>query len=183
MRTEKKWEEIKWRYLDKFPKRLQHDLQKYDKAKVEPVEDSVFIYGEVQTGKTVMAAQMMMQELKIVYLKAIPDCHNKILFVSFPDMLMEIKGTYSSPENTNEIIHKYMDAYLLILDDFVTTRPTDWVVEIIYHLINYRYENMKKTIITSNFSLSKLEEILQDQRITSRINRSYKIIEKLSYGK
>jgi DNA replication protein DnaC len=181
MRTEKKWNELKWKYLHKFPLRLQRDLKEFDSNKVKQAEESTFIYGDVKAGKTVMAAQMMMAELKDVYLHAIPEAHNKTLFVGFPDMLLEIKATYSSPESTEEVLHKYMDAYFLVLDDFITTRPTDWVVEMIYHLINYRYENLKKTIITSNYSLPELEDILHEQRITSRISRSYVIIKKQSY--
>jgi DNA replication protein DnaC len=48
----------------------------------------------------------------------------------------------------------------------------------LYHLINHRYEYMKKTIITSNYTLEELEQRLNDQRITSRINRMCKIEEK-----
>lgn len=183
MRTEEKWQELKWKYLNKFPLRLQQDLKKFNNTKIPTIEESAFIYGEVQTGKTVLAAQLMMEELKEIYLKALPDRHNRTLFVSFPDMLADIKSTYSSPENTEQVLSKYMNAHMLVLDDFITTRPTDWVVEIIYHLINYRYENMKKTIITSNYNLAELEEILQEQRITSRISRSYTIIKKQPYGK
>ena len=181
MRTEKKWKEIKWRYLNKFPPRLQRDLRLFDDTKVKRAEDSTFIWGDVQTGKTVMAAQMMLAELKDIYLNAIPDVHDKTLFVSFPDMLMEIKSTYNSAERTEDVLRKYYDAYLLVLDDFITTRPTDWVVEVIYALINYRYEHMLKTIITCNYDLEQLEEVLKEQRITSRIRRSYTIIKKQGY--
>lgn len=181
MRTEKNWNSIKWRYLPKFPLRVQKDLQQFENPKTSMVEDSIFIYGEVRTGKTILAAQYMMNELKDIYLNAYPDKHNRTIFVSFPDMLANIKKTFNSPDRTEDVMNVYMDAHMLVLDDFITTRPTDWVIEIIYHLINYRYENMKKTIITSNFSLDQLENILQDQRITSRIERSYTKIEKQPY--
>jgi len=178
MRTNKKWEELKWRYLPKFPLRLQRDLKLYDNHKLESITDSVFIYGEVQTGKTILAAQMMMLELRRIYINAIAEHHNKTLFVSFPDMLADIKRTYGSPENTDDILRKYWNATFLVIDDFVTTRPTEWVVETIYALINYRYENLLTTVITSNYGLKELESILGEQRITSRISRSYTVINK-----
>ena len=181
MRTESKWQEIKWRYLPKFPPRVQRDLKLFDNPKVKQTEDSIYIYGEVQTGKTLLAAQIMMAELKDIYLSALPDKHNRTLFVSFPDMLMEIKSTYNAVERTEDTLLKYYNAHMLILDDFLTSRPTDWVVEIIYHLINYRYEHLLKTVITCNVDLHGLEAVLHEQRITSRISRSYTIIEKQPY--
>lgn len=178
MRTEKNWDKIKERYLSKFPLRVQKDLKQFGSGPVVSSDESMFIWGEVQTGKTILAAQMMMQELKDIYLFARLDQHNKTIFVSFPDMLSSIKSTFNSPESTDAVMKVYMEAHMLVLDDFITTRPTDWVIEIIYHLINYRYEHCLRTIITSNFDLPQLEEILKEQRITSRINRSYLVIKK-----
>lgn len=183
MRTNKKWDELKWRYLSKFPLRVQRDLQKFESSKIVSPEESTFIYGEVSSGKTVLAAQMMFAELKDIYLHAYENKHNRTLFVSFPDMLTEIKSTFNSPEKTEDVLNRYMTAHFLVIDDFVTTRPTDWVVEIIYHLINYRYEQMLKTIITSNYDLEKLETMFNDQRIVSRISRSYTVINKQRYTK
>lgn len=182
MRTIKKWNELKARYLHKFPLRVQRDLQLFKTTNEEPIENSVFIFGEVNTGKTILASQMMFDELRFIYLHAIPDVHNKTMFVSFPDMLVEIKRSFGSIEhNTENILDKYLNAHFLVLDDFLSSRPTDWVLETIYHLINYRYERMLKTVITSNFGLKELESILGEQRITSRISRSYTIIEKQPY--
>jgi DNA replication protein DnaC len=96
-------------------------------------------------------------------------------------MLAKIKNTFGNGESTEAVMEVYLNAHLLVLDDFVTVRPTDWVIETLYHLINYRYEHMKKTVITCNFSLEKLEEMLQEQRITSRISRSYTVIKRQSY--
>lgn len=94
-------------------------------------------------------------------------------------MLAEIKATFGKQDGeTDKVMQRYLQAHFLVLDDFITTRPTDWVLELLYHLINYRYEYCKTTIITSNYSLQELEEILQEQRIISRISRSYKIIKK-----
>lgn len=181
MRTEEEWNKIKSRYLNKFPLRVQSDLQKLKLKFVKRPQESMFIYGEVRTGKTILAAQMLVEELKHIYLKGITGKHNSTLFVSFPEMLAEIRSTFGGAEKTDQVMQKYLNAHFLVLDDFITSRPTDWVLEILYYLINYRYEHMLITIITSNFSLTELEEILQEQRIISRISRSYTIIEKKKF--
>lgn len=183
MRTEQKWEELSSKYLGIFTPRLQADL-----ARIKPPanlanfdDKNVFIFGEVDTGKTVLAAQMMMHEFKNIYLQEKQGCHGSTFFVSFPQMLYEIKQSFGPSEKSNDVFDKYLKAHLLVLDDFMTTRPTDWVLETIYHLINHRYEYQLRTIITSNKSLPELEAILQDQRITSRISRSYVLLEKKHY--
>lgn len=180
MRTEEKWTKFQERYLIKFPPRLRDDLKKY--PAINPITipvKSTYIFGKVETGKTIRAAHMMLAELKYIYLNQIPDAHNKTFFLSFPVFLQQIKQTYStSTVSEREVLEKYNDAYLLVLDDFLTVRPTDWAVDILYYLINYRYEFNKKTIITSNYSLQEAEELLHDQRITSRINRMCEIEEK-----
>lgn len=181
MRTELKWSKLQERYLTKFTPRLQEDIKKYPPIKNIPVPvQSTYIFGTVETGKTIRAAHMMLAELKYIYLNQIPYAHNQTYFVSFPVFLQQIKQTYNvGDESTRQVLEKYNDAYLLVLDDFLTVRPTDWAVDTLYYLINYRYEYNKKTIITSNYSLQEAEEILHDQRITSRINRMCVIEEKM----
>lgn len=181
MRTERNWKKTWFKYLDKFPPRIQQDLKQIKPKNIEHPVGSVFIHGEVETGKTILAAQMMVEEMKYIYLNALPNQHNHTLFVSFSAMLAEIKSTFSGVVSTEDVMNKYLNAHLLVIDDFITTRPTDWVMDVLYHLVNHRYEYLLKTILTCNHSLQELETMLQDQRITSRISRSYQIINKQKY--
>lgn len=176
MRTEENWEQnFEEKKSQIFPPRIQQDLKTFGTDKpvigTEGSVDSMFIYGKIKTGKTILAAQMGMEEMKRIYLHNIP-IEGEIIFVSFPEMLAEIKSTFNNPnKRESEVMDKYINAHLLILDDFLTSRPTEWVMDVLYYLINHRYEYLKKTIITSNLSLPELEEKLQDQRIISRIDR------------
>jgi DNA replication protein DnaC len=176
MRTEEKWDnQFRKKCLSKFTPRIAFDLENIetpdDLSKGET--QSTFIYGDIESGKTIRAAFMMLQEMKHLYVTG--DESNKyesILFVSFPDLFAEIRETFDNPKKHEAVVmEKYLNAHLLVIDDFLTIRPTEWVMEILYRLINHRYEYMKKTIITSNLSLEELEKKLNDQRITSRINR------------
>jgi len=182
MRTEERWGKTFQRncIIHHFPPRLAKDLFELNLPR-NPVEDvsSLFIFGKVKTGKTIRAAQLLVQQRMFDYINNIS---RTTLFVSFPELFAEIRDTYNNNKLTEkEVLDKYLNVDFLIIDDFLTAKPTDWVMEILYRLINYRYENLKKTIITSNLSLEEIENVLQDQRITSRIDRMCVIEEKQSY--
>jgi len=176
MRTEDKWnDQFRKKSLAKFTPRIAFDLERIDPPKdIQNTEiQSTFIYGDIESGKTIRAAFMMLQEMRNLYLAGDDSGKSEsIIFVSFPDLFAEIRETFENPKKHEaEVMDKYLNAHLLVIDDFLTVRPTEWVMEILYRLINHRYEFMRKTIITSNLSLEELEIKLNDQRITSRINR------------
>ena len=99
------------------------------------------------------------------------------LFVSVPEFLMEIKNTFrkGSQRKEEDVLSMYSDAYILILDDLGVEKPSDWVAETLYVLINRRYEDMRRTIITSNIALPELSMRLDD-RIASRIAEMCKVV-------
>lgn len=57
-------------------------------------------------------------------------------------------------------IAKLKDAPLLILDDMGKEKVTEWNRSVLFDIVNFRYDNMLPTIITSNLGLAKLEEAL-----------------------
>ena len=64
---------------------------------------------------------------------------------------------------------KYMDATVLIIDDFgAQDEKHDWVQELVFGLINGRYERRRMTIFTSNEPIAKCSN---DDRIVSRVSR------------
>ena len=64
---------------------------------------------------------------------------------------------------------KYMDATVLIIDDFgAQDEKHEWVQELVFRLINGRYERRKMTIFTSNVPIEKCSS---DERITQRIGK------------
>jgi len=183
MRTEERWlEKIRPRIIKKLTSRLQSDINKIPPSKFIKGEiQSTFIWGDVSTGKTLWATWMLIEEEKRMYLNNIEgDC----LFVSVPDLLQRIKNTFNSTETTEaDILDYYYNIHLLVLDDLGTIKPTDWVLHVLYSLINYRYENQRKTIITSNNSLNTIATVFGDNRITSRIERMCTVLEKTPYKK
>lgn len=183
MRNEETWnKQFRNHSIERyFPPRLQRLLKTIPvQTELDP-NQNYYIFGETNTGKTVLAAQIFMERLKYDYIHALPWSH--YTFVSFPEMLTSIRQTYAANSGLTEahVLNKYSKAECLLIDDFLTARTTDWVMDILYYIINHRYEWELQTIITTNKSLAEMEAIIIDQRITSRIDRSFSIIEKQPY--
>lgn len=181
MRTEESWNHWEDKKLKTyFPPRIVKELKEYNYIPIKESKiESLFIYGNVETGKTLYVASLLVSQVKYDFLNS---KETNAVFVSFPDMLADIKSSYYfKDKNEITVLEKYLKSEILVIDDFLTNRPTDWVIDILYFIINTRYENMLITCITSNNSLEELEELLQDQRITRRINRMCKIIEKQNF--
>jgi DNA replication protein DnaC len=60
------------------------------------------------------------------------------------------------------------DVSLLVLDDLGAEKTTEWAAEQLYLVIGSRYNDLKPTIVTTNLSLGKVAEILDD-RLASRM--------------
>ena len=92
------------------------------------------------------------------------------LFVSIPDLLLEIRHSFKEKSETDEqdIINKYSEIDLLVLDDLGIEKTSEWSIQTLYTIIDRRYRDMKRTIITSNLNLKEIADKLDD-RISSRI--------------
>jgi len=187
MRNDETWEKYyKTKSLNIFPPRILKDLETIlmPDDLLTGESKSTFIYGEIASGKTIRAAQMILQEVKFIYLNPNIFENQIIIFVSFPELFAEIKSTFNNKEKSEyDIMQKYLTCHLLVIDDFISTRPTEWILDVLYYLINYRYEYLLKTIITSNLSLTEIEDKIKDQRITSRIDRMCIIEKKKHWNK
>lgn len=164
-----------------FTPRLERDLKKFPYPNFPTLDiwegQGLFIYGPAASGKTIFAAQLcekIAEQLWINYQ------NKQLVFTSTPTIFKELKNSYSTTEKESiDIIEKYMKTWLLVLDDFgVQGKSSEWLIEQMYILINYRYENLLPTIFTSNYSLPELSNIFGDTRITSRIERMSKIARK-----
>ena len=135
----------------------------------------LFYTGIAGSGKTVAAASVLLHDIECSKTVAKYRDHTRsVSFVTCQDMLDDIRRGFDSKEN---VVEKYRNWDLLIVDDFGTEKLTDWVFSTLYGIIDYRFNNFKKTIYTSNYSLSQLAKKLGDERITRRIHEDSDIIE------
>lgn len=70
--------------------------------------------------------------------------------------------------DSEEEFERYTRATVLVLDDLGAAKGTEWNEEINYRLINYRYENEKPTLITTNVPAKDIQTAL-GERVTSRL--------------
>ncbi len=124
--------------------------------------ENIFISGKIGTGKTTIAAS-----LAKYYIRE----GKGVEWISYPEFIMKIQSSYykqkdETPFDIAEKIAKYPD--VLIIDDIGAEKLTDFVRQITYFIINHREQYMLRTIITSNYNLNMIDNLI-DKRISSRI--------------
>ena len=105
----------------------------------------LFFVGRVGVGKTHLATAILRS--------LVEDCGVRGVFCDFSDLLERIQATFSksNPDNADDVLAPYRDTELLVLDELGARRPTDWVRDVLYGLINTRYNRQRITIVTSNY--------------------------------
>lgn len=181
MRNLENWKQRSFpRIIQMFSPRIQKDLQMiYSAHPLPKYEGSVFVYAPCNYGKTIYAASCILSFSFEAYMEE-RACTYALVNVS--DLFMVLKANFGNGSEM-QILEKYLDVDLLVVDDIGVGKKSDWAYDVFYFLINYRYENLKDTIITSNLSLEELATNWHDDRITSRISRMCKIAEKKHWKK
>jgi DNA replication protein DnaC len=105
----------------------------------------MLLVGPIGVGKTHMAVGAI-QEL--IRNKGIA-----CLFCDYRELLKQIQNSYNSSVQTTEleILRPVFDTEVLLLDELGAIRPSEWVWDTVSHIINFRYNEKKTTIITTNF--------------------------------
>ncbi len=73
------------------------------------------------------------------------------LFYDFHDLLKTIRDSYNPGTQSTElgVLQPVLDAEVLLLDELASANPSDWVKETLHHIINWRYNYKKVTLITT----------------------------------
>lgn len=99
-----------------------------------------------------------------------------VKFATSIQIINELKATWNkSYEYTEQqLLEELARAEVLIIDDFDTETPKEWIEERLYQIINTRYMNNLITIFTSN---TALEDTSYDERIKNRIlEKSFRLV-------
>ena len=96
-------------------------------------------------GKTHLAVAIIKQLIK---LKSVP-----CLFCTFHELLKQIQNSYNPVSKTSEIslLQPVVETEVLVLDELGAQNPSEWVQDEVAYVLNYRYNNQKVTIITTNY--------------------------------
>jgi len=124
------------------------------------VEHGLLLMGPVGVGKTHLAVSILNRLLE----RGIP-----CLFYEFGSLLKEIQSSYNSSTQTSEwrVLAPVFQANVLVLDELGSSKPTQWVQDTMYHIINTRYNDRKITIFTTNYLDERRND--RDERLEDRI--------------
>jgi DNA replication protein DnaC len=93
-------------------------------------------------------------------------------YIAVPDLLLEIRSSFDQKSGTVKrekwFIERYGNVEFAFFDDLGAEYVTEWTESIIYLILNRRIG--KKTVVTSNLDLDKIEKIFSG-RISSRLIR------------
>jgi DNA replication protein DnaC len=103
----------------------------------------LWLMGHTGTGKTTLG-----------YMVAASAAHAQHSVLSFNAvaLLNRVRATFNpdSRESTDEVIRMLAEVELLHIEDLRVVRPTEWVLEQLYLIVNARYEERRSIVFTSD---------------------------------
>jgi DNA replication protein len=138
----------------------------------------IVLSGPVGCGKTMLVAAMANEIINRAYIDdydaefagkgALPSSERTpVRMASTVDLMARIKSGYDT-SGAQETIERYQIARLAILDDVGAEKMTDWSIERLYEIIDYRYCEGLPIVITTNQTPDEMEQRL-GSRITDRL--------------
>ena len=130
--------------------------------------DSVLMMGGTGLGKTHLSSAVA---------RKVIEKGNDVFYTGAIDLFsqFEIQRFKSYNNEPNELIERYFECDLLIIDDLGTEMINQFSVSTLYNLLNDRLSRKKPTIVSTNLSQEDIKKKYTD-RITSRMFGEYKIV-------
>jgi len=140
----------------------------YKRAKTysRKLQGWLLLQGGFGVGKTHLAASIANEAAK----HGVPT-----LFLTVPDLLDELRATFSDGETSfRDRFDEIRTAPLIILDDFGTQNTTEWAREKLFQILNHRYTNRLSVVITTNLAMEEIEARLRSRILDpSLVDRVY----------
>ena len=125
----------------------------------EAAGKGLYLWSETQgSGKTTLAAGIGNALIR--------HCKRQVRYIGSIELLNAIRSSFRSRDEQPKLLDEASEFKVLILDDLGAERPTDWVQEQFYELMNARMTRKLVTIITSN---NGPDDLSLDARTRSRI--------------
>jgi DNA replication protein DnaC len=106
----------------------------------------LLLTGSIGVGKTHLAVGILK--------KLIQERGVQGIFCDYRELLKEVQNSYNPSVAATEmgILRPVFEAEVLVLDELGASKPTEWVWDTVAHILNARYNDLKTTIITTNYS-------------------------------
>lgn len=110
-------------------------------------ESGLLYIGPPGAGKTHLAVAVLKQLITRFQIHG--------LFVDFTALIHEIQNSFdpTSSSSKQKLLDPVVGAEVLVLDELGAQKPSPWINEILYLIINSRYTRRSPTIFTTNFRL------------------------------
>jgi DNA replication protein DnaC len=107
--------------------------------------NGLLLTGWLGVGKTHLAASILRDLVLNRKIKGV--------FYEYRELLKAIQNSYNKDVEETEasILRPVFEADLLVIDELGSSRRTDWVWEMVEHILNTRYNDHRTTIITTNY--------------------------------
>src|SRR5436190_7204711 len=130
----------------------------------------LLLMGGCGTGKTHLAVAALQEIIQA-------DKPGKLLFSNFQDLIQEIQASFDadSPVDKAEILRPLLETDLLVLDELGSQKPSNFVHDILYYVINSRYNQVRTTIFTTN-NIDDLADRIGD-RLRSRLYEMASVVQ------
>lgn len=129
----------------------------------------LYIHGGVGVGKTHAASAMA---------RLFAEAGYDVAFTTAKGMLERVKATFDAG-GTEAAVARYAKCDVLVLDDLGKEDATEWSVGTVFSVLDMRYEDMRPTIVTSNYApgaladrLARRGERVTAEAIASRISQT-----------
>lgn len=112
----------------------------------------LYLFGGFSTGKTFILGCIANE---------LAQHHIQSLVIYFPDLVVELKNSISTPNRFEELMNYLKSVDVLMLDDLGSENMTPWLRdEVLGPVLNYRLMEEKPVFISSNIDPEQLEEHL-----------------------
>ena len=111
--------------------------------------NGIYIYGSYGVGKTL---------LMHTFLNALQNENLKTIFIKTATLSKMLKNNFDKANIVNEkIINNFKKVDVLVFDDIGVSDSTEWFInQVLFEILDERYNTKKLTYFTSNFSLKQL---------------------------
>lgn len=112
-------------------------------------DGSLYLHGIAGAGKTHTAAAAAREAVR-------SRRHGRVVWWNVPELLERLRQSFDEPVRAASIADEIEGAELLVLDNIGQEKPSEWVCERLFVIINRRYERGERLIVTSELDLDEL---------------------------